>query len=408
MTLGLSGCGGGGVGSGDVNLTMIVAEYGEPKKPNTHVDLFWSQVVEEYESTHPGTTITVKPMSWSVVDKTVKELVEKGEAPDMAQIGGYSDFAAEGKLYSADELLSIPTQADFLPKLAQAGELNRVQYGMPFASSTRALFYNKKMFRDAGLSAPTTWEELKSAAQTLKAQGVQYPYALPLGYEEAQAETMLWTLSADGGYTDSANSYAIASKENVKTLTWLRDNLVTPGLVGPVPAGKLDRQAAFTAFEQGKVGMLNGHPTLMKNAERAGVEVGKVAIPGPKGPAQSTMAVADWMMGFKQNGHRKEIGEFLDFLYQPKNILAFSKKYDILPVTNTAFQKMSDDPKHKDLKTFLEALPNAQLPPVNKTTWPSVAEAVKKSIGGTVAKDGDPESVLGRIERDATAAENAE
>ncbi len=58
--------------------------------------------------------------------------------------------------------------------------------------------------------------------------------------------------------------------------------------------------------------MLNGHPTLMDEAEAKGVKVGMVPLPGADGPTKGSMGVADWMMGFKENGHRKEIGAFLD------------------------------------------------------------------------------------------------
>ena len=50
--------------------------------------------------------------------------------------------------------------------------------------------------------------------------------------------------------------------------------------------------------------MLNGHPTLMQEAEKKGVKVGMVPLPGVDGPTKGSMGVADWMMGFKQNGHR--------------------------------------------------------------------------------------------------------
>ena len=41
-------------------------------------------------------------------------MVDAGDAPDMAQIGAYADYAAKGQLYRADDLLSIRTQADFV------------------------------------------------------------------------------------------------------------------------------------------------------------------------------------------------------------------------------------------------------------------------------------------------------
>ncbi len=72
-----------------------------------------------------------------------------------------------------------------------------------------------------------------------------YPFALPLGPEESQAETLMWMLSGGGGYTDEVGSYNIESEDNVKTFNWLKTNLVEKGLVGPVAPGKLNRAKAF-------------------------------------------------------------------------------------------------------------------------------------------------------------------
>ncbi|MFV0129214.1 ABC transporter substrate-binding protein [Streptomyces sp. HMX112] len=401
----LSACGAGG--SDEVTLKLVAADYGSTEANTTKK--YWDRLARAYEEKHSGVTIDVQVLSWKDVDREVAAMVERGEAPDMAQIGAYADYAKQDKLYEVSNLISVPTQANFLPLLSRAGEVERVQYGMPFASSTRLLFYNQDLFEKAGAKPPTTWDELQQAAEKLKAKDVTYPFALPLGSEESQAETMMWLLAGGGGYLDATGaSYQIDSTENVNTFRWLKDQLVAPGLTGPVAPGKLDRQQAFDAFARGEVGMLNGHPTLMDKAEKAGVKVGKVPLPGTNGKAKATMGVADWMMAFKQNGHRKEIGQFLDFVYQDKNVLAFSEEYDILPVTVTASSAMADDPKHVPLRAFLEALPTSELYPVGKTSWAKVSQSVKTNIGRAVEPNGDPEAVLEQIGREARDAEAAE
>ncbi|MEW5660411.1 extracellular solute-binding protein, partial [Streptomyces cinereoruber] len=185
-------------------------------------------------------------------------------------------------------------------------------------------------------------------------------------------------------------------------------NLVGKDLTGPVAPGKLNRKAAFTAFANGEVGMLNGHPSLLKEAAKKGVEVGQVPLPGADGPSKTSMGVADWIMGFKQNGHRKEIGDFLNFAFNDENVLKFAGDNDLLPVTVSASTRMETDPEHANLHVFLKVLPDAQLPPVGKTSWAQVSENVKQNIGKAVTPNGRPAEVLGSIGRVATAAEAAE
>jgi multiple sugar transport system substrate-binding protein len=408
MTVSLAGCGTSSGSGDDVTLKLVAADYdvagGESSKK------YWADLTAAFEADNPGIDVEVQIESWNDVDRKVAEMVEAGKAPDIAQIGAYADYAAAGKLYSADQMLSIPVQSNFLPPLTDAGEMKRTLYGLPFVASTRLLFYNKELFEDAGITgAPKTWDDLKSDAELLKLNtGAQYPFALPLGPEEAQAETMMWLLSGGGGYTDELGRYAIDSPQNIKTFEWLKENLVDEGLTGPVAPAKLNRKDAFAAFTRGEVGMLNGHPSLLQAAKKAGIDVGTVALPGREGPAETAMGVADWIMGFKQNGHRKEIGTFLDYLFSDQNVLEFAGQNDLLPVTVSAQEAMRNDAEHTDLKEFLEVLPGSVLPPVGKTSWAAASEDIKKNIGEAVGPGGSPARTLSRISQDARAAEAAE
>ncbi|MEV6795372.1 extracellular solute-binding protein [Streptomyces sp. NPDC051320] len=406
MTAGLSGCGSDDGSSGDATLSMVVANYDPDEGSSTQK--YWDGLISTFEKNNPGIKINLKVLSWTVVDAEVAKMVKAGHAPDIAQIGSYADYAAQGKLYSADDLLSIPVQANFLGPLADAGQQDRKQYGMPFVASTRLLFYNKELFTEAGLTPPKTWKQLASDAGVLKARGVKYPYALPLGPEEAQAETQMWLLSGGDGYTDGVGTYTINSPQNIKTFDWLKNDLVGKGLTGPVAPGKLNRKDAFAAFTHGDVGMLNGHPQLLQQAEDKGVKVGMVPMPGLNGTSKTTMGVSDWIMGFKQNGHREQIGAFLDYAFNDRNVLDFATRYDLLPPTVSASDKLADDPEHEELKKFLDELATSQLPPVGKTSWAAVSGSIKKQIGKAVEPNGNPESVLNQIQNVAAAAQAAE
>ncbi|MGW7424492.1 extracellular solute-binding protein [Streptomyces sp. NPDC054813] len=406
MTAVLGGC--GTTGSSDVTLRLVAADYGDSAANSSQK--YWDRLARAYEAKHADVKVDVTVYSWNDVDRKVKEMVAAGQAPDLAQIGSYADYAAAGDLYEAGDLLSIPVQADFPSQLAEAGQWNHAQYGIPFAASTRVLFYNKTLFSEAGITPPTTWKELAADAEALKAHGVKYPYALPLGPEEAQAETMQWLLSGGSGYTDDIGTYTIDSTQNIDTFTWLKDELVGKGLTGPTAPGKLNRATAFAAFADGQVGMLNGHPTLIKQAEKKGVKFGTVPMPARAGQTTSTasMGVTDWMAAFKQNGHADQVGDFLDYVYSEKNVLDFSREYGLLPVTTSASQTMTDSPQAQDkqLLPFLEQLPTSELYPAGKTSWAAISADVKKQIGTAVTATGDPTAVLTRLQSEATAADS--
>jgi multiple sugar transport system substrate-binding protein len=396
----LSGC---GSSADDVTLHMVAADYGDPKTGNSSTE-YWDSVVQAFQQRNRHIKVEVDVVDWDHVDDRVATLVKQGKAPDIAQIGSYAAYAAKDQLYSADQLFPVSQQADFIPSMVTAGSVQRVQYGLPWVSSSRMFFYNKKLFREAGIKkAPQTWDDVKTDAARLKDDGVKVPYGLPLGTEEAQAESLMWMLGGQGGFTNSSGGYTFADQANVAAMAWLKTNLVDAGLTGPTDPVKTNRRDTFADFLAGKVAMLNGHPSLLAQAKAAGIDVGVIPLPGEAGPSSDTLGVADWMMAFKQNGHVKADGAFLQFVYNEQNTLKFLDEYGLLPVTTSTSQAMRKNPKDQDLVQFLDLLPEAVFYPVGKTSWGPVSDQVKKVVGQTMHSD--PKVVLSDLQRFADEAD---
>ncbi|MFF0428104.1 extracellular solute-binding protein [Streptomyces sp. NPDC004520] len=393
----------GSSGSDATTLRLVAPEYGTG--PATGSKAYWDKLTATFTAAHPGTKVEVTLYPWADVDREVTRMVEAGDAPDVALMGAYSDFAAQDRLYSADEVLSVEAEANFLRPLAAAGSVDGTLYGLPFVASSRLLFYNEELFEKAGAKPPKTWSELKAAAEALKKEGVRYPYALPLGPEEAHAEALIWELSNGGGYTDDSGGYNIASERNAETFDWIKDNLVTPGLTGPIAPGRLNRQDAFDAFLRGEVGMLNGYPSLLHEARAKGMKVGTLSMPvsDTLGDEQipPTAGVADWMMAFKHDGNRDLVSSFLDFVYQDKNLNAFANRYHLLPSTVTAAEESESTAEDHSAEQFMTALRSAQLYPVDEPSWLQVSNTIKRNIGKAVAPSADPKAVLEQIAQQA-------
>ncbi|MGW7052346.1 extracellular solute-binding protein [Streptomyces sp. NPDC054887] len=391
-----------GSGSGDgTTLRLVAAEYGT--SPGTSSKAYWDKLAAAFTAAHPGKRVEVTLHPWADVDREVTRMVKEDNAPDVALMGAYSDFAAQGRLYAASELLSIKAEANFLPPLVKAGSIGNTLYGLPFVASSRLLFYNEELFEEAGAEPPKTWSDLKDAAEALKTDGVLYPYALPLGPEEAHAEALIWQLSNGGGYAASGGGYSIASEQNTQTFRWIKDNLVAPGLTGPVPPAELDRQDAFAAFLRGKVGMLNGYPSLLHEARARGMKVGTLSMPVSdrmkNGKTLPSAGVADWMMAFKHDDNRELVGSFLEFVYQDKNLSEFAGRYHLLPSTVSATQASKDAAADPSSAQFLNALSGAELYPVNEPSWLQVSDTIKRNIGKAVAPSADPKAVLEDIDQ---------
>ncbi len=405
---GVSACGGSSALSKNVTLHMVAADYGDPKTGNSST-AYWNSLIRTFEANNPHIKVDIDVVDWTHVDDKVATMVKAGKAPDIAQMGSYAAYAAKNQLYSADDLFTVSEQADFIPSLAQAGSLQRTQYGIPWVSSSRMFFYNKKLFAHAGITkAPETWSDLAQDAKLLKAG--RRPGALRAAAGSGGGTGRVPDVDARRGRRRRLHRlrrqlHLRLRRERLRLQLAAR-NLVDAKLIGPEDPATTNRQDVFDDFLAGKAGMINGHPTLLAQAKAKGIDVGVAPLPGQSGVNENTLGVADWMMAFKQNGHVDADGKFLQYVYDEKNTVKFLDEYGLLPVTTSASQAMQHNPKDKDLVQFLDLLPDAVFYPSDKTSWGPVSDRVKKDIGKAVHQD--PKAVLSDLQIYAESQDNAE
>ena len=395
----LSGCGSSGSGGssgGTTSLKLVAADYGTG--PSNTSQKYWQKIANDFHKANPKITVNVQTINWNDFDTQVQTMIQNKQYPDITEGDYFANYAQEGLLYKASDVLSNP--GNLMQVFKHLGSYNGQQYGMPFTTSSRTLFYNKKLFQQAHISSPPqTWNDIKTDAAKIKALG-KIGFGLPLGPEEAQAESLLWFLGNNGGYQDNSGKWVINSPQNVATFNWLKTNLVQPGLTEPNPASK-DRTPLWQQFAQGQIGMINGSPALIPIIQQGGVlkssDWGQVPIAGKNGPLQTTLGVCDFTAAFKAGGTSKQqaIKKFLDFAYQDKYQLAFDHEYDLLPATNSAAHTLASDPI---FGPFLKYLPHSVQYPAS-TAWANVKTQIQHTIGTAVTSD--PQTVLNNIQQTA-------
>jgi multiple sugar transport system substrate-binding protein len=397
--LALAACGssGGssGGGGGTTTLKLVVADYGTG--PANTSSKYWATIVTAFEKAYPSVKVNITTIPWTNFDSEVQTMIQNKQYPDITEGDYFSNYAQDGLLYPASGVLSDP--GNLLPVFKAQGTYNGVQYGMPFTTSSRTLFYNKKLFAQAGIaSAPQTWADIETDAAKISKLG-DVGFGLPLGPEEAQAESLLWMLGDGGGY-QTDGKYTINSPANVTAFTFLK-GLVAAGDTEPNP-GTVNRTDLWEQFAAGKIGMINGSPALIPIIQTAGdltsSDWTSVPIAGKTGPLTDTLGVCDNVSAFKPNGHEAQIKEFLDFAYQDKYQLAFDREYDLLPATVSASKALSSDPV---FGPFLTALPNSVQYP-SDTSWANVKAKIQQTIG--LAVSGSPATELTQLQQIASSS----
>ncbi|MEV6431209.1 extracellular solute-binding protein [Nocardia sp. NPDC051463] len=398
LALAVASCGFGSKDSTDSDSTINVLApvYSDGA---TGTKALWDGIIADFEKANPGVTVNLQMESWNSINDVVRtKLQSKSTTPDILNIDAYASFAGDGMLYEASEVVSPNVLSDIQPGFAKNASLNGQQFALPLFASTRTLFYNTDLFAKAGVAAPPkTWAELTEAAKKIQALGGGVSgYGLPLGSEEAQGESSIWTFGAGGNWADG-DKVTVDTPQNLEGVRAMRE-LIDSGATQPNP-GATDRKDVINAFIQGKIGMIEGLPPTIGQIASKNAGLPYLTAPSPtKSGEPVTLGVADHLMAFKKDGKKTEsIKKFLDFFYGADTYSNFVQHEGFIPITNSAAAELAGDPV---TKAFAATLPVAKFYPSNNPKWAAAQGAIRQQMG-TIAQGADPAQVLQRIQEAA-------
>lgn len=154
----------------------------------------YDQMIQVFQQRNPGITVEFIPYKATDYNTILSSALTGGKGPDIIHLrayGGLETFTAPGFIAELDTA-RVPELKTFSRQLMEGarGRKDGKIYGVPFASQTLVIFYNKKIFAQHNLSVPKTWDEFLTVMQTLKDRGV-----LPLANGGKEG----WTLEVVSG-----------------------------------------------------------------------------------------------------------------------------------------------------------------------------------------------------------------
>lgn len=396
--LALSACGFGAESARDegdgTTLDLLVPTYSDQTKS------LWEEVIAGFEKENPDVDVNLEVQSWDNINDVIRTKVQSNQAPDILNIDAFAGYVEDDLLYSADEVLSPETISDFQESFVANASMDGTQYGLPLIASARTMFYNKDLFTKAGLDPkdpPATWDELRTAAEKIsEIGGGTYGYGLPLGSEEAQAESAIWFFGNAGGFGD-ADKIAVDTPQNVEAAEFFQ-SLAQDGLTQP-DAGATDRTPLLDVFIQGKIGMIVGLPPTVGQIEDKNPDLNYGTAPvATKDGSPVTLGVADHLMAFKNDGDKQDaITAFLDYFYSADVYAPWVDAEGFVPVTKTGGEQLADA---DSISPFLDLLPDAQFYPSTNPRWSAAQSAIQATIG-QIARGDDAQEVLAQIQAKA-------
>jgi multiple sugar transport system substrate-binding protein len=261
--------------------------------------------------------VTPEVVGWAQCQDKATTLAVAGTPVGMAYVGSRAL-----KEFAENELIvPVPMTEDekkgYYPNIVDTVTFEGTQWGVPIAFSTKALYWNKDLFKQAGLDPevpPKTWAEEIAFAKQIKEKTGIAGYGLPAKtFDNTMHQFMHWVYTNNGKVIDGDN-IVIDSPEVLAALQAYKD--ITPFSVEGATAYEQNEIRAI--FLDGKVGMIQSGSGAAARLKETKVNWGVAPLPlGPSAKGEGTLLITDSLVVFKDTGVEEKAIEFAKFITSP-------------------------------------------------------------------------------------------
>lgn len=303
------------------------------------------ELVSEFEKENPDLNVEVISVPWGEAFQKVATMIASGDIPDVIEMPDtwYESYASSGKLENLNEFLGGWTHtSDLNDQAIKLGKDSKGEsYMIPYGFYLRAMFYNKKLFKEAGVEAPpATMDEFLAISEKISKIPGKYGYCFRGSAGGLNSWVMFGAamVGDDTYFRDGVSTFA--DEKWIDGLTWVV-NLYKNGLA-PKDSLNWGFNETVGGFYSGTCAMLDQDPdALIAIADRMPAEdYGVVPMPkGPTGKSFPTLGFAGWAI-FKDAPNKTGAFKLLTKLSDPQINITWNKRTGALPV----FKSAENDP----------------------------------------------------------------
>jgi len=249
----------------------LSAAQGQPRVTVTYWQYFFQSkvttveaLIKQFEAQNPSIHVVQETFPYDSYNQKVASAVPAGQGPDVVNLfyGWLPLYVDSGYLQPLPEDVFPPTsiEREFVP-MVKAARFEGRYWALPTAVRTLALFYNKDLFRKAGLiRPPVTWDEFLADAERLTERDARGGVTLegfgiaPAGQDHQLIREVLFRQWGVAPYSSDGRRPTYNTPQGAEALRWYTD-LVTRSKVGVIdffPGGNGYRDA----FVAGKAAMI--------------------------------------------------------------------------------------------------------------------------------------------------------
>jgi multiple sugar transport system substrate-binding protein len=346
-------------------------------------------LVAEFEKANPNITVEQNYIAYNDYHSKINTMIASNSTPDIMYLNEYliNDWGEKG---ITEDLTAHYRDAEIDPKTyyvesalySTGGKL----WGVNVTSTTVVLYYNKEMFREAGITpppesavSPWSWEEYVAAAKKLTKDasgktpndpGFNYNNLVQYGTIMPTSWIYVLPLLYAGGTSvanSSGSALEITSPAGIKVI----QNIANLALVDKVaPTVAMTNTNAFSSqtamLMNGQLGMFIGGTFQFSDFANENYDVGIAQIPSMSGKGNNMV----WSAGFAaKKGVSKEGFRLFAWLVDFNNWVTASKNHNVgltgLPQTISVFND-----------------------PVKNAAWTAIFPASMAKVAGDILQKG--------------------
>ncbi|MER6562332.1 extracellular solute-binding protein [Streptomyces sp. NPDC001027] len=392
LALAATACGGDDSGSDDSSGPVTITWWDTSNATNEAPT--YQALVKQFEAANKDVKVKYVNVPFDQAQNKFDTAAGASGAPDIlrSEVGWTPAFAKKGYFLPLDGTDALKDQSKFKANLLEQAKYEGKTYGVPLVTDTLALVYNKDLFAKAGITAaPKNWDELKTAAATVKAKtGADGYWGSTQAY---YAQSFLYGEGTDTVDADAKKITVDSAAAKKAYGTWL-------GLFDGKGLHKADTTAdAYAhiqdAFVNGKVAAIIQGPWEITNFYKGSAFKDKANLGIATVPAGSTGKAGAPTGGHNlsvyagsDKAHQAAALKFVDFMTSAASQATIAQKNSTLPTRDDAYTAaVKADPGIAGYQTVLAAAQPRPALPEYSSLWGPLDTELPKIAGGKETLD---------------------
>ncbi|NGP43994.1 ABC transporter substrate-binding protein [Bacillaceae bacterium SIJ1] len=263
-------------------------------------------------------------------------------------------------------------------------QLDGQLYSMPFNTSNAVMFYNKDMFREAGLdpeNPPSTFSEVAEAAEALSGDDTYGFTMATIGwfFEQLLANQGALYLNNDNGRSGDPTEALVNSEEGLNIFNWLND-MNNANTFRNYGSNWDDARGPFFA---GQVGMyFDSTANTAQVLENSSFEVGSAFLPTVDGTDPQGVIVGGaslWITNQVSEEEQNAAWEFVEFMTNADVQAEWAAATGYFPITPAAYEEDVLNDVYEEYPIYTTAVDQLKNTTVSPATQGALTEVLPEA-----------------------------